>query len=320
MKILDLFCGAGGFSCGFLDKGNTFIGVDNWEVALETYKNNIKGEIIKTDIMLLDLSTVGKVDILVGSPPCQPHSTANRFKDNDPKHIQKYLDVVNELKPRWWVMEEVPGAVKTGLISKHLQRFIKASDVGLPHVRNRLFAGNYPDIVKKQYNGEKWFSDDKKHSSAVIPTPQTNGIQFFGYERDRGYPAAENLKKMIKTPIAQMRGYYHGKEDKERMTVKLNQLLPTITAGAGCHCAVAGDQFKLIEAAKSLLESPDEPRSFGEIVTVDFCAWVMGFPEWYKFSGKKSEQFKQIGNAVCPPVSRAIWNAIKNPSCILGNL
>ena len=274
-RVLDLFCGAGGFSCGFLDKGNSFIGIDTCTVALETYRNNIKGEIIECDALKVDFSSVGKVDILIGSPPCQPHSTANRYKDHDPSLIKRYMEALDELKPRWWVMEEVVGAVKTGLIPRQYHRYLKACDFGLPHVRKRLFAGNYPEVVKNR----------------CIPS--------------------------IKTPIAEMRGYYHGKEDKNRIIESIG-MLPTITSGAGCHCAVAGDRFKLIDAA-ILIDGKDPTKTFGDIVTVEFCAKIMGFPGDYAFAGNKTQKYRQIGNAVCPPVARAIWEAIQYPLCNLLN-
>ena len=149
MKVLDLFCGAGGFSCGFLSKGNSFIGVDTWPIALETYRNNIKGEAIEVNVMDFDPTTVGRIDALIGSPPCQPYSTANRFGDHDPTLIKRYLEIRDISKPKWWVMEEVPGAAKTGLIPEEYVKYLKACDFGLPHVRNRLYAGNYPEPKKR---------------------------------------------------------------------------------------------------------------------------------------------------------------------------
>jgi site-specific DNA-cytosine methylase len=80
MRILDLFCGAGGFSCGFLDKGNTFVGIDMNETALETYRNNIKGEALNTDVLALDPTTLGHFE---GEPALPAPATLTCPKCHD---------------------------------------------------------------------------------------------------------------------------------------------------------------------------------------------------------------------------------------------
>ena len=292
---VDLFCGAGGFSCGFKDDKTRFIGIDSDPIKLETYAHNIGGETIKTDIMELDPSVLPKsVHKLIGSPPCQSHSNANRFATHDHSLIQKYVDLRDDLRPTWWVMEEVPGAAyvcdEAGrrIIKDWEIRFLKASDFGLPHLRNRLFAGNYPNPVKHPYKGEFWVSTDGKHKTRYIPTPMTGGIQAFGYERERGYPNVEKLKAMIKTPVAQIRGYGHGKDDRSDILARAIGLI-------GDGSAVDAESMR-----------------FCDIITPRFVAKIMGFPDDYVFSGTKDEQFVQIGNAVCPPVAHAIYLAIES--------
>jgi DNA (cytosine-5)-methyltransferase 1 len=56
---------------------------------------------------------------------------------------------------------------------------------------------------------------------------------------------------------------------------------------------------------------PVAGSTFNDVITVDFYAAIMGFPDWYVFSGTKTEQYEQVGNAVCYPIAREIWNAIK---------
>lgn len=251
---VDLFCGAGGFSHGFKDSNTRFIGVDSDPIKLGTYAYNIGGETIKADVLELDPSTLGKVKYLIGSHPCQPHSGANRFATHDHQLIQRYVDIRNYLKPKWWVMEEVPGAAyvldEAGqrIIKDWEVRFLKASDFGLNHRRRRLFAGNYPNPKKTIYSG--------------------------------------SMK--IKTPVAQVRGYGHGKEDRH---------------------AILKKAYELIEG--EVYNDVNELR-FCDVVTPEFYAMIMGFPGDYTFFGTKDEQFVQIGNAVCPPVAKAIWEAIKS--------
>src|SRR4051812_1647375 len=82
--VIDLFCGCGGISWGLRKNGFRVIaGLDNWSVALKTFKRNHRGaEAIEADLANLDPSEVarrlglkrGDLDVLVGGPPCQGFS------------------------------------------------------------------------------------------------------------------------------------------------------------------------------------------------------------------------------------------------------
>lgn len=262
MIVLDLFCGAGGFSLGFKE-GNKMIGVDLWEVAGKTWTHNIQGEFILKDVMDLDLSTIGKVDILIGSPECKPFSIANRFRTLDFTYIEKFLEIKKELNPKWWVMENVPLAGfhgrKLGLIKP---RYLFAREFGLPHHRKRLFAGNYPEPRKRHYKG------------VMVPTAVGRDIKD-GWEPKRH---KKMWKEYLNTPLAKVRGYYPNLKTKSQDIKNLQEYFGT------------------------------EER----YPTPEMYAHIMGFPEDYKFFGGKYEIYEQIGNAVCPPISKAIWEAIKN--------
>jgi len=273
-KILDLFCGAGGFSLGFKETGNQLIGVDTWEIAGETWEHNIQGEFILKDVRELDLSTIGKVDILIGSPPCQPFSKANiRGKTEDPEMVLRYLEIRDELNPEFWVMEEVPGVVKTGLVKG---RFFRACDFGLPHRRKRLFAGNYPEPVKKPYTGY------------VVPTPVCRDPLL---THDGKEYVLDRWDKFLDTPLASLRGIG---QSKGYQTVKQDY-----------------KSFQEVAIKLGLL-----PEGEIEGFSPQVLAFVMGFPLEYEFAGKKWEKYKQIGNAVCPPIARAIYKAIKKGKTI----
>src|SRR5215203_5898460 len=92
--VLDLFCGCGGMSTGFLKADfNVVIAIDNWKQATETYEaNHPKTKVITQDIStidpsnLLDDTNVDHIDIIVGGPPCQGFSMAGRRNTNDPRN------------------------------------------------------------------------------------------------------------------------------------------------------------------------------------------------------------------------------------------
>ncbi len=75
MKVIDLFCGAGGFSLGFKQAGfDIILGIDLWERALETHKLNIGGDVLNADVRDLEIKDLPACDVLIGSPPCPDFS------------------------------------------------------------------------------------------------------------------------------------------------------------------------------------------------------------------------------------------------------
>lgn len=299
---VDLFCGCGGFSCGFLDPCIHFIGIDKDPVALDTYRINIGSDVIEVDVTeimpeelvaRINMLRVGKKSILIGSPPCQPHSYANKHASHDATLIEYYLKVRDLLQPEFWAMEEVPAVAKYNLIEKGFIHFYKACDFGMPHRRERFYAGNFPAPKKHPF----------KHKR--VQTPTTTGYNHFVYTNKPEWPALHELRMMLKTPIAQMRGYYHGKDDKNRIIKQLLQISPTPDARGYAH------DLDRLGKDRHVRPSTQELVQYKDLITPAFCAAIMGFPEWFVFSGNKSAQYRQIGNAVCPPIARAIWTAIK---------
>lgn len=157
-RYLSLCCGAGGMDLGFQLAGlaGHHVGVDNWQLALATYRLNIVDsetvwasldprDAIKTFTPVFDITTIGHVDILLMSPPCPTFSGANINGDRkkDPTLVKACLAIRDFLKPRWWILEESPFAAHL----VEVPRFIKAVDHGAFQIRKRLYAGNYPGIL-----------------------------------------------------------------------------------------------------------------------------------------------------------------------------
>lgn len=119
-NLLDLFCGAGGLSLGFGWAGYKVIAAnDNFKQACETYRTNhtdtvlIEGDITDKQIQenLLKESEIGKVDIVVGGPPCQGFSHAGKRMIDDPRNLlyKEFVNIVKKIKPKVFVMENVEG-------------------------------------------------------------------------------------------------------------------------------------------------------------------------------------------------------------------
>jgi len=119
-NLLDLFCGAGGLSLGFSWAGYNIVAAnDNFKQACDTYRTNhnktilIEGDITNKNIQskLLEIAKRGKVDIVVGGPPCQGFSHAGKRMIDDPRNFlyKEFVEIVGRLKPKVFVMENVEG-------------------------------------------------------------------------------------------------------------------------------------------------------------------------------------------------------------------
>jgi len=123
-KIIDLFCGAGGFSLGFINEGyKVELANDIEPVAIETYKynhpeintNKILSGDIKKIVNNIDNYINTNIDVIIGGPPCQSFSSANQQRViDDPRNIlyTYYVKAVEKIQPKFILMENVRGMIK----------------------------------------------------------------------------------------------------------------------------------------------------------------------------------------------------------------
>ena len=127
INFIDLFSGAGGFSCGLEMAGfNCLLGVDFNKDAIKTFERNHPlsksycGDIKK--LKNKDISKVignNKVDLIVGGPPCQGFSTVGTGNPEDERNtlFKEFLRIVRHISPNFVVMENV-----TGLLAKRMKK------------------------------------------------------------------------------------------------------------------------------------------------------------------------------------------------------
>ena len=156
LEVLDLFCGAGGFSEGFKQAGfNIIFGIDNDKWSCKTFKWNFpKAEVICEDIR--NFNNYPKCDVIIGSPPCKEFSKGNIDRTWDTKLVDRFLEIIKQAEPKFWVMENVPEVIDVinNLTGKYKRIFnvsliLNAYDFGCATTRTRLFAGNFPKEIKK---------------------------------------------------------------------------------------------------------------------------------------------------------------------------
>lgn len=169
LKMIDLFCGAGGLSLGFTQEGFlTSLANDIEPCCVDTYAHN-HPETPRDHIILGDIKQVvndieellgnKRVDIVVGGPPCQGFSEANRQRlIDDPRNqlYKSFVQIVDKVKPKFFVMENVKGMLKvknqvledfSNIGYKVSAHVLNAKDFGVPQNRERLiYIGNCIDI------------------------------------------------------------------------------------------------------------------------------------------------------------------------------
>ena len=135
-KVVDLFAGAGGLSLGFENTGRfeVKVAVEKNQYAQETYRNNFRGVDYYNDINDINFidfrGKYGSIDVVIGGPPCQGFSNANRQHNQainlNNKLVKEFIRAILQLQPKAFVMENV------SMLKSNVHRFyIEQKDVGV---------------------------------------------------------------------------------------------------------------------------------------------------------------------------------------------
>lgn len=157
MKSVDLFCGCGGMSLGFMQAGYEIeLSVDIWDKAVEVYKTNFTHKVVQMDLteesLAIEYLKKIKSDIIIGGPPCQDFSSAGKRDESLGRAdlTYRYANMVNAIKPEFFLMENVARIKSSAILSDIIQQFIEngygltavildASYCGVPQSRTRFF-------------------------------------------------------------------------------------------------------------------------------------------------------------------------------------
>lgn len=339
MNAIDLFCGCGGLSYGFECSGvNILLGIDNDEMALKVFERNhqnaksICGDI--TEINYSDIKKVignQKIDLIIGGPPCQGMSLSGPRKFDDPRNklYLSYIRLVEEIKPKAFVIENVPGLVSlfkgqikenilsrlTALGYKVNYRILCAADYGVPQNRKRVvFVGlrdeffDFDSIIKKDIvTCEMALSDLPPLIDVLGEDPNEyelasqNHYQKLMRERSnvvRNHVAAAHSEK-VKSIIALVPDGGNYKD------------LPAEFKGTR-NFHVAWTRFRSDKPAPTIDTGHRHHfhYKYNRVPTVRECARLQSFPDDFIFMGNKTQQFRQVGNAVPPLMAQAIAEAL----------
>lgn len=335
LTAIDLFSGAGGLSYGFQMAGvDVALGIDNDSKALETFKLNHDGsQTICGDITeityekdIKPLLNNKKIDIIIGGPPCQGMSLSGPRKFDDPRNklYLSYIRLVKEIRPRAFVIENVPGLVSLfkGEIKENIikeltalgydvnYQILSADDYGVPQSRRRVFfvglrKGHYefPAPLQEKVSCEMALSDlpplenELGTELAEYFLPPQNAYQSFirkGSSTVTNHIAANHGDKVRKIiSLVPDGGNYKDLPEEYRNSRNFHvawtrfcsyKPAPTIDTGHRHHF-----HYK-----------------YNRVPTVRECARLQSFPDSFIFLGNKTQQFRQVGNAVPPLLAYSI--------------
>lgn len=326
---VDLFSGAGGLHIGFENVGfDIRLCIDNNVIVAKTHSRNYPHiPMINRDINLISTEEIkgyltdGKVDVVIGGPPCQGFSTiGKRASSNPEKRVRKdprnelvyaYVRIIRELCPKLIVMENVKGilSLDSGAYLQNVLSLLKSSgyeaehklinmaDYGVPEIRERvIIIGNrigLPVAFPKP--------DHSDHPEDGLPSWNNCWDVIKDLENKPDMPEFNHVAlKHTERNIARYKLIPQGGRLPENLLSpelyrknfgntfkRLSQNRPSLTMVPG------NDAFPI---------HPTLHRS----LTVREAARIQTFPDTVFFEGNRRQQGQQVGNAVPPLFSQKL--------------
>lgn len=300
MRVADLFAGMGGFSVGAQHAGAEVVfAANHWPLAVRAHQlNHPEAKHVCQDLRQYDFYDMPEYDVLLAAPACQGHSQASqpkrrRYHDDLRSTAWAVIDCVDATRPDAVLVENVPDFLRWELyppwkqsleimgyeVQEHL---LTATDFGVPQKRTRLFLIASRQPVNFAY----------KQGVFAGQTPFRPCIE----DRDGlRWKAVSDATVRVKERIAKGRKNHGARFLTQHVTghpgVSLDEPIRTITTKAQ-WCLVDGDRYRMLT-----------PREL---------ARGMGFPDEYRWpeGASKADKIRGIGNAVCPPVAKALVQAV----------
>jgi DNA (cytosine-5)-methyltransferase 1 len=281
----------------------------------------------------IDWDTVEPVDILTAGYPCQPFSSAGHRKGaNDPRHLWPSIkEIISRIRPGIVVLENVRGHLSLGF-KEVLQdltqigydakwQIVRASDVGAPHRRERLFIVAYPNIISRgisssnertiiAYPNSSSFLQSRR-ANRPIPSPRSQIINWSDRQESRSsssiatdsndFGCASGKSGGFETELSAIKGITSISNPNtkqlqaDRQTSKLGWRFETPL------------ELSMRKTPNPLDQSKLNPK---------FVEYMMGLPEGWvtDLPISRAQQFKLLGNGVVPQQAYKALEILEMPS------
>lgn len=344
--VIDLFAGVGGLSLGFEKAGFDVVLANECDESIaQAYMfNHQSTQMIVGDITKLPLEKIfkpyrGKIDVIIGGPPCQGFSQKGQRKTiHDERNFlfKYYVMVVDLVRPQYFVMENVPNLLtaERGFFKKEITELFKgmdyslnsgvlnAADYGVPQNRKRA-------VIIGKLNG----------SAPQLPAPSDKKTTIWDAIEDLAFLGSGEGSEAQEYPFPPKSSY--AQQLRGNTTVLHNHV-------ATKHSAIALERLRMIppnsgkemlpkehltksiysgtwtrmgkdEASVTITTRFDTPSSgkfthpyLNRAITVREAARIQSFPDSFVFIGNKGSQMRQVGNAVPPLLAQSIATVIMN--------
>lgn len=340
VRVLDLFCGAGGLSEGFSQASDRFTTVQAVEhdlAAAATYAENHGHESVYAGSIenWLKDADVPSADVIIGGPPCQGFSALGKqdMRDQRNQLWLRYADTIRRAQPKYFILENVPAF----LTSEQLQRFkrqcqpssrlgdytfradiLNAADFGAPQLRRRvILIGHHRDLPHPGFPEATHAPDSRLNlKDALAGLPEAvNRIDLPEIWVERW---GSELPGVFRTEQLHLTRYYqdrslerfaHVPPGGNRFDIKPD-LLPDCWKR---HKTGSGDVMGRLRwdrpsvTIRTEFYKPEKGRYLHptehRALTHHEAARIQGFPDDYKWIGSKAAIARQIGNAVPIPLA-----------------
>jgi DNA (cytosine-5)-methyltransferase 1 len=302
LTSIEICAGAGGQALGLERAGFRHLAlVENDEWCCRTLQSHRAWRHLVRPIDLHEWTAArykDRVDLFAGGVPCPPFSRAGRRLGGDDERdlFPTAIRLIRECRPRAVLLENVRGLLgpdfaeyRREQIERPLRnmgftphwRLVKASDFGVPQLRPRAILVALPKDLAKSF---EW-PDERPGSAPTVGQALRREMGRRGWKGAAAWAA------------------------------RANEIAPTLVGGSKKH---GGPDLGPTQAKKQwrelgvngllIADEPPPPHWNGEppMLTVTMAALLQGFPRDWPFAGKKTNAYRQVGNAFPPPVAEAL--------------